>query len=546
MRFNKKAIFLAAIAACAAGAVTVSAALWDTGGDTAQTGGTAEGANGTAAPAAAADAAGVQTAADASEEEAVSLEVDIAAKAVTVRVNLPEKGNSALSVVCMDPAYAENSARKDMRDWADYQENICYLGQQSLDSQGQGEFRFRLGEALEGDYTLSLGSDADIYVRTFQMTEQEQPVLKGDMDGDGDVDIQDVMAACRVLAPLSSSFCYALPLADREENGYIGGLTAKSMAEDGALLLDVRSAEEFAANALPDAVNIPYTSVLTQAESVIPDKDREIIVYCSTGKRSSQARRALLYLGYTHVYDLGSYEHWNVLPQAVLSDYHEMILPSTPITISLSGGENDPVELRYSVGTDSTAADAVPYTAPFTLDASDTVKAYVFYEGEAVSETSYEYLVFENTLPDLTGLEIQYCSDMEAKSSQIAYGNLGKDVSTDGHTMTIAGQTFSKGISAHAASEVVYDIPEGATRFIAAAGCDDEVGGSSNFIEYSIYIDGVQMDKTVTLDIQRYYVFDIEIPRGAEEIRLVAAQGNSYLHKNTNMHAEWGIAGFVK
>lgn len=209
MRFNKKAIFLAAIAACAAGAVTVSAALWDTGGDTvpadpagstAQTGGTAADTAGTAKPAkAAADAAGVQ-AADASEEEAVSLEVDTAARAVTVRVNLPEEGNSALSVVCMDPAYAENSAQKDMRDWADYQENICYLGQQSLDSQGQGEFRFQLGEALEGDYTLSLGSDADIYVRTFQMAEQEQPVLKGDMDGNGGVDIQDVMAACRVLA----------------------------------------------------------------------------------------------------------------------------------------------------------------------------------------------------------------------------------------------------------------------------------------------------------------------------------------------------------
>ena len=347
-------------------------------------------------------------------------------------------------------------------------------------------------------------------------------------------------------APLHQPFRASLPLPDREDNGYVGGLTARDKVKNGAILLDVRSEAEYKANALPGAIHIPHTSILTQAAAAIPDKDTEIVVYCSTGKRSSQARRALLYLGYTHVYDMGGYEHWDSVPQPVLPDYHEMILPDAPIALSIAGGENEDVELRYAVGADSAAADARPYTGPITLDKSQTVKAYVFYKGEAVSEARYDYLVFDKKLPDLSGLEVQYCSDMEAKSSQIAYGSLGKDVSTDGHTMTIAGQVFEKGISAHAASQVVYDIPAGARRFVAAAGCDDEVGANSNLISYSVYIDGQQVDQTVTLNIQRYYVFDIPIPRGAKEIRLVADQGNSFLHKNTNMHAEWGIAAFVK
>ena len=39
-------------------------------------------------------------------------------------------------------------------------------------------------------------------------------------------------------------------------------------------------------------------------------KDNQIIVYCKSGKRSSEAKKKLEELGYSRVYDLGSIDNW--------------------------------------------------------------------------------------------------------------------------------------------------------------------------------------------------------------------------------------------
>ena len=69
-----------------------------------------------------------------------------------------------------------------------------------------------------------------------------------------------------------------------------------------AVLVDVRTKEEYEAGHMEGAVNIPYTEIHRQAKLRIPNKKSPVIVYCSTGKRSSQAAKSLLYLGYQKVY----------------------------------------------------------------------------------------------------------------------------------------------------------------------------------------------------------------------------------------------------
>lgn len=68
------------------------------------------------------------------------------------------------------------------------------------------------------------------------------------------------------------------------------------------LVIDVRSAEEFARGALPGAMNVPWPR-LRPVKAVAPDTP--ILVYCDTGARSRKAAEALLAFGFTRVYTMG-------------------------------------------------------------------------------------------------------------------------------------------------------------------------------------------------------------------------------------------------
>ncbi len=69
------------------------------------------------------------------------------------------------------------------------------------------------------------------------------------------------------------------------------------------VIIDVRTQEEYNEGHLVDAVNIPYEEV---GENVF-DKNKTILVYCKSGKRSKIAYDTLVKQGY-QVYDLGAYE----------------------------------------------------------------------------------------------------------------------------------------------------------------------------------------------------------------------------------------------
>jgi len=73
----------------------------------------------------------------------------------------------------------------------------------------------------------------------------------------------------------------------------------------GALLLDVRTPEEYAEGHLPGARNLPLQS-LEGIAAVAPAKDTPLYVYCRSGARSGQATGLLQRMGYTKVTNIGS------------------------------------------------------------------------------------------------------------------------------------------------------------------------------------------------------------------------------------------------
>ncbi len=78
----------------------------------------------------------------------------------------------------------------------------------------------------------------------------------------------------------------------------------EKMQQQGALLLDVRSPQEFAEGHLENAILLPEYEIKEKADKMLLDKQQVIIVYCSTGHRSKKAQTVLSALGYEKVYNL--------------------------------------------------------------------------------------------------------------------------------------------------------------------------------------------------------------------------------------------------
>jgi rhodanese-related sulfurtransferase len=71
------------------------------------------------------------------------------------------------------------------------------------------------------------------------------------------------------------------------------------------LYVDVRTPGEFQYGAYPDAVNIPLDEIEDKVEE-LGSKDREIILYCTSGARSAYAVNILREYGFTNLKNGGS------------------------------------------------------------------------------------------------------------------------------------------------------------------------------------------------------------------------------------------------
>lgn len=76
--------------------------------------------------------------------------------------------------------------------------------------------------------------------------------------------------------------------------------------EEKALILDVRSPQEFKGGHIKSAVNIPLQSV-SNSKSLPDDKNRPIITCCASGRRSGIAKSQLKSKGYTNVHNGGGW-----------------------------------------------------------------------------------------------------------------------------------------------------------------------------------------------------------------------------------------------
>jgi len=84
------------------------------------------------------------------------------------------------------------------------------------------------------------------------------------------------------------------------------GVDLPALIQDGALVIDVRSAGEFSGGHIDGAICIPHNVISRDIAKHEKNKSKQIIVYCHSGARSSAAKRSLEGVGYTHVINGGS------------------------------------------------------------------------------------------------------------------------------------------------------------------------------------------------------------------------------------------------
>jgi rhodanese-related sulfurtransferase len=72
----------------------------------------------------------------------------------------------------------------------------------------------------------------------------------------------------------------------------------------GAVLLDVRTPQEYREGHIPGSQNMPLQQ-LDKVEEVTENKDTVLYVYCRSGARSRQAVSLLKHMGYTNVHNIG-------------------------------------------------------------------------------------------------------------------------------------------------------------------------------------------------------------------------------------------------
>lgn len=119
-----------------------------------------------------------------------------------------------------------------------------------------------------------------------------------------------VLASCNKSKPDPKPPAPGKPAAAEQEGAFLKDIDAAAAGklvaggENPPVVLDVRTAEEFAAGHIEDAINLDFKGAGFKDELAKLDRDQTYLLHCRSGNRSGQAKATLLELGFTAIYHL--------------------------------------------------------------------------------------------------------------------------------------------------------------------------------------------------------------------------------------------------
>lgn len=110
----------------------------------------------------------------------------------------------------------------------------------------------------------------------------------------------------------------------------------------------------------------------------------------------------------------------------------------------------------------------------------------------------------------------------------------------DGKPLTIGGETFEKGLGAHAPSEIIFYTGEQCTEFTAKVGVDDEEGDKGS-VDFEVWADDTKVAETDVLKGDMGAEALSADVGDATQVKLVVNDGGDWMD---NDHADWADARF--
>ncbi len=93
-----------------------------------------------------------------------------------------------------------------------------------------------------------------------------------------------------------------------KNSGLIPKKDAADLLKKGAIVIDVRTPEEFNSGHLSQAYNMPLDEVEDRVLRLVKDRGKVLLLHCQSGVRSKSAKERLESMGYKNVFNMGSYE----------------------------------------------------------------------------------------------------------------------------------------------------------------------------------------------------------------------------------------------
>jgi DNA-binding beta-propeller fold protein YncE/lysophospholipase L1-like esterase len=230
--------------------------------------------------------------------------------------------------------------------------------------------------------------------------------------------------------------------------------------------------------------------------------------------------------------------------------------PTVPSSLTATAVATSEVDLTWSAATDNVGVTGYKIYRNGSLLTSVTTGDSYADKGLAAS-TPYSYSVsaydaagnesaqsgpVTATTPAM-GSGSTFISDLTWASATNGWGPVEKDMSNgeqaagDGHTISLHGVKYAKGIGCHAQSIITYTLAGQYSRFISDIGIDDETGGYGSVI-FQVWADGVKLyDSGIMSAASPTQHIDVDVTLKSQ-LQLVVNVGTT----STGDHADWAGA----